>query len=114
MTMNKSNLQMSNVVGYMLEKAPGLRAHVDSEFDDSPYVVFGNVALYLREPTADATTVIAVYRVIEDLANCDDPAIDDLLLAGFFETLLGGDRAAETAFERLHGRAVDLLRTASR
>lgn len=97
-------------VQLLFDAAPELRHIVDADCWDLPYCFYGNVALYMQESSIPSTTVNAVLKVIQKLSDRDDPATDDLLLAGFFEVLGDDPSATEHARKHLRGRAVELLR----
>jgi hypothetical protein len=111
-----------NAVQELLKRLPDFaaaRANDESFIshdDDSPYLVFGDLARFMinlitREPNSPQAsgTLAEAFRLLNEMAVSPDREVANLAEAGVFEELTDRPETVLAARESLSGRALDVF-----
>jgi hypothetical protein len=99
-------------VQFLLERFPGVRRRLEEAEDAQiapPYFVYGLLASDMIENAADAKFLDASVQFIDDLAESEDPLLEEVLVLSILERLAESPDLVGTLKERLGEKARGFL-----
>lgn len=107
-------MQFKDVTDALLRRVPAFAKARSSDpsflsyDDDSPYLVFGDFGLFIREylkvidtPMKDDTFLKQSFELLNEMLTSTDPEVQNLAVVGVFETLTDAPEAFTMAKKNL-------------
>ena len=93
----------------IMDAVPAFRETLDQDDLESPYLVAGQLAIWLESQDDSNPAVQRAFEVMNRLAEWNDSIVDDLLVVGIFETLIDSPQTLDWARQRLSDRVLSLF-----
>lgn len=111
--MLEDEMTYSDSVFQLLKWFPNMPIADYEEDMDLPYVIYGEaLTTYIKKlaVTNDANQLIRVFDFLEEMANCEDEEVQNLLQVGVLEVLWDDRQLYFIAHKYMHQKTADIFK----